>query len=1053
MKRHRSIALGFYQNYQTAREVLKKLREEGFHNSLLIQHLSSGKIHRNIFALSIWDLSITAILLIGMFGAFFLGNFKLMTFPVLITTGLFCAWLAYQLYNYFVNSKLYNRYKNSVVCDETLILAKVHEKDIRKALNIIRKVESFHPISFLLRKESLKNTIKEEEPLQEPLSTENLQNYAIKLARQLKNISYKKTSNNPLRERLEKNSKSMADIRHHMAEAEHLEQSLDLSAEWFLDNMYVLQNCTEEIRRGLSFKYYQELPKVTSGPMAHLPRIYVIARDLIDTTSNRLNRENITAFLNSYLTVDDLTSGELWALPLMLKLSLLDHIQSLAVELDRHLHEGELARFWGNRILNIAKTEPGRLDSFLKDLDCQCPHPSPHFAEELLDHIYDEPVIMPLLQQWVEKKFHAPSNEIIKEVERRKTIDDVAFSSAIISLIALSQLSWSEIFEEMSPVDSILKHDPARIYQSMNFATRDNYRHALEEVSRGSNFSERDVAEALIQLGQNGKDEITRHVGYYLIDKGRAQLEAKVHCHLTLMQKIRRWMAAHSTLVYLGGIGLITALIEGVLASYSLERGETISKTVVFMLLALFPASEIGVQLFSFLIPRIIPPYQFPKMDYKNGIPEINKTIVVVPTMLLDNAFTDRIINQLEIHYLSNPDPALKFGLLFDVADAKTEEVNEDKSLFEHALQGFKNLEDKYGNNKFFLFLRPRIWSTSENTWIGWERKRGKLETLNRFLTGNDQTGNFLRYGSKDELNNIRFVITLDSDNQLPKDKAKELIETLSHPLNAPKISPDNTIERGYTIIQPSVCTDYGQNKDTLFAKLFSDNLGIDPYTQTVSDIYQDLTHEGTYHGKGIYDLYTFDKILSGRFPEEHLLSHDLIEGAYAGAGFSSDILIFDQFPKDYLTWTKRQHRWFRGDWQIMDWIFPTIRGVDNKPEVNPLSVINRWKVFDNLRRALMFPAILGLLLTTWFTSTAAPMWTILCGVALIFPTIACALSHYLGSLRAIEESGKQFLNSLVRLGINISLIPHQVKNSLDALGRTLYRRFVSHRKIVRMVC
>lgn len=1048
MKKKLDIALGFYQDSNTAQEVLNKLRREGFNHSLSIHRLHTGEIQKSLFNPTNSDLFITICLLMAILAAIIIAHFHLTSMAVIFTGGTFLAWVLFHLYYYFQNIKTFRKFENSVIRDETLVIAKVHEKDVRKAISIMRKVESYHPISFLLSSSPQEEIQKPFHSSIESLPTEGLKQHAMDLAQTLKNVSFKKTSTNPLKISLEKKAKLIADTRYHLLLAEYTEQIMDSSAEWFLDNMYIIQNCLEEIRRGLSFKYYQELPKVISGPMKGLPRIYVIAKELIDCTKFRLNRENINAFLNGYLSVEDLTSGELWALPLMLKLSLLEYIQKLASQMQVHLHEGELASYWGNRLLNLGKREPQRLVAFLQDLKEQFPNPSAHYIEELLNHIYDESTVLPMLSEWIENSLGLTPNEILKDIEQQKTIDEVAFSSAIISLITLSQLTWNDIFEEMSPVDAILKNDPARIYASMDFATRDIYRHALEDIACGSNHSERDIAESVIKMAQNGYDEITKHVGYYLIDEGRNQLEAQVNCRPANLERLQRWMRKHSTLVYLGGIGICIGLIEGGLACLSLNHGETLTTTSIFLLAALFPVSEIAVQILNFVIPLFIPPFKFPKMNFEKRIPQIDKSLVVTPSMLLNQAGTDKLINQLEIQYLANPDPALKFALLLDYADAQQETVEEDKLLLENALRGMQNLEIKYGVNKFFLFLRSRVWSKSESAWIGWERKRGKLEILNRFLIGDIPQDNFLQFGNPAELTNIRYVITLDSDNHLPKDTAKELIETISHPLNRPKINENNRIVRGYAILQPSVCTDFTQPKETFFLKLFSDSPGIDPYTQTVSDIYQDLMLEGTYHGKGIYDLYAFNKLLSGKLPEEQILSHDLLEGALTKVGYASNILLFDHFPKDYLSWSQRQHRWYRGDWQIFDWLFPTVK-IDGKKKVNPLSVINRWKIFDNLRRALLLPAIFFLLIAAWLTSSSAPIWTLLSLLALVMPALAMLLNQRCSSLNALVDSSKQFCNAISRIAVNISLIPQQVKTSLDALGRSLYRRLISHRKLL----
>ena len=737
MGRKWNTAIGFYQSSHTAKSVLNKLRSEGFNHSIAVEHSHSGELKANLFSLSRKQIAITASLIIALLGTAALAFFKFSILPLLIVILLFGGWLSYLISIYKANAQMFKSYKNCIISDETLILSQVKDKDVRKALNIIRKVE-FHPISFLIRPDSQSLPKPLEDNYHEPLPIENFQADAIKLAASLKNISFKKTSGNPLLASLEIGAKKMGEIQRIINEAEYLEQSVGLSSDWFLDNMYIIQGCIEEIRRGLNRKYYRELPKVAAedrnwpynktASTAKLPRIYLIANEIIKGTGNRLTRENITAFLNSYQSVSYLTIGELWALPLMLKLRLLELIQTLAENLEQELRETELANFWGNRLLNVARREPQRVGEFIEILKGQIPNPSPLFAEELVDHLFDEDAVSPVIKEWIEDKLKMNWSEIIQKIQLKKTTNEVTFSSSIISLINISQLPWNDVFESVSPVDAILKDDPARIYNLMDFSTRDFYRHALESLSRRSNHTEIEVAETLLQMGREGKDETTKHVGYYLIDKGRLELESQLHCTPKILERVRRQIHAHSSLYYIGGITALTTLITGLLAYFSVKSGTSFVETSLLILLALFPASEIAVQFINYLIPWLFPPYFFPKMSYEKGIPEKLKTLVVIPTMLSEASAIDKVVDQLEIHYLANPDPVLKFGIVFDWKDAPSEVMPEDASLLEHALKRMQKLAEKYDPHKFFLFLRSRVWSNTESCWIGEERKRGKLE-------------------------------------------------------------------------------------------------------------------------------------------------------------------------------------------------------------------------------------------------------------------------------------------------------------------------------------
>ncbi len=469
------------------------------------------------------------------------------------------------------------------------------------------------------------------------------------------------------------------------------------------------------------------------------------------------------------------------------------------------------------------------------------------------------------------------------------------------------------------------------------------------------------------------------------------------------------------------------------------------------MLLMLVPISEISVQMVNYIVSLLMPTTLRPQLSFEKGIPAAYKTVVVIPTMLLSKDSIQKEIDRLEIRYLANTDPQLRFGLFGDFADAKTQTTESDKALLDAACNGLKALEDKYGKGKFFLFHRMRVWSEGEQAWMGWERKRGKLDCLNRFLLGEPLAENILYMGNPEELKDIRYVITLDTDTQLPKDQAKALIEVLAHPLNHPYLNEEkNGLERGYTIIQPRVTTDFIHSKASRFAKIFSDPAFVDPYTLAIFNVYQDLFQEGSYHGKGIYHLEAFQTILSDRFSEDHILSHDLIEGAYVRTAFASNICLYDIHPKDCLTSTRRQHRWMRGDWQIVDWLKSYVPSAKQLKAVNPLSAINRWKIFDNVRRATLPVALVALLITSWATSLI-PVWcTGLTVLVLLLPCIhLCLCKVFTYSFSLVKSSLIDIQLVVLRTLITISLLPYEAYNSIDAFFRVAYRRLISKKNLL----
>ena len=529
-----------------------------------------------------------------------------------------------------------------------------------------------------------------------------------------------------------------------------------------------------------------------------------------------LNRENITHFLKSYQNQDPLTIGELWAFPLLLRFRLIEWVEYLAIHVDNRMREGELAGFWGNRLLSALRHEPEKLSLLLDELSNQSITLSSHFVEELLDHLFDEEQLLLLIKKWAEERYSQPLADLLHQEHLEETSEQVLFSNCVRSLITLSQLAWTQIFEAVSPVDALLKEDPAGIYADMDFATRNRYREVIEEVARRVSLPETEVAKTALLLSQHSAEEYARHIGFYLIDAGRKKLEKSVYYIPTVLQRVQRWVCRHASGVYLGGIVGLTLLAELLLFFFGLRTSDGFIDGLM-LLLAVLPLSELSVQVMNFLLAEFLPTLLLPRMDYSSGVPQAYKTLVVVP-MLLQNAESIREqIQSLEIRYLANTDPVLSFGLFSDFTDAPEQHTKKDQELLQVALDGMGALEQKYGSGKFFLFHRQRTWCPSERAWIGWERKRGKLDMLNQFLMGGTIGENIVYLGQSDLLKGIRYVITLDADTQLPKDQARALIETLSHPLNRPYIDVKRKqLLRGYTIIQPRVGTDFAFSNSLL---------------------------------------------------------------------------------------------------------------------------------------------------------------------------------------------------------------------------------------------
>jgi cyclic beta-1,2-glucan synthetase len=686
------------------------------------------------------------------------------------------------------------------------------------------------------------------------------------------------------------------------------------------------------------------------------------------------------------------------------------------------------------------------------------PSPSPYFAFQLVDHLYDEEAALGPVQSWLERINRKPLSEMSAREQNRQTKDQISISNAFTSLRQLALLDWRLVFEHVSQVERLLRMDPSGIYARMDFPTRDRYRRAIEQIARRSAQAEEEVAQGAIDLAVKAtrmpsEDMRWAHVGIYLIGEGRPELDRRVGCREALRFRVLQWAYRHHSAVYFFGLGIFTALFVFLIVILGL-RDQTPQTRILIALLSLIPVSQLSIEVVNYLVMRVFPPRTLAKMDFEvSGIPDGFRTLVVVPMLLVDAQTTSAEVDKLEIRYLANREDNLLFSLFSDYMDGDEAHREKDEQLLQTAISGLSTLNKRYGGERFFLLHRERLWSESEQKYIGWERKRGKLEELNRLIDGTrpQNAGRLAYVGNPERLADVRFIITLDSDTQLPSGTARRMIETLAHPLNQPRFDMDGRVIAGsYTIIQPRVSPSLPSTSGSPFSRLFTHVVGIDPYTRAVSDVNQDLTGEGSYHGKGIYDVRAFSRVLSGRFPEEWLLSHDLIEGAHVRVGLASDIELIDEFPQDYMAYARREHRWIRGDWQIADWILPRIPQPGGRRGSNQLSCFNRWKILDNLRRSLIPAASLALLAGSWLISSRMEWISTLVVLSqLLFQTLAQPLTSATTRQGLKRFSPSQLAHDLLRTAVEASLIPHQALLALNAILQVWYRRLISHRHLL----
>ncbi len=906
---------------------------------------------------------------------------------------------------------------------------------------------------------------KNEEPIRAELfSVERLEQFALSLAEQQKTI-YQPKLFPKLLPRLEDNGKVLISAYRSLADAIQKERAISPAAEWLVDNFHIIEEQLREIREDLPKSFYRELPKLPEGEFAGFPRIYAIAVMIVAHTDSRLEVETLQRFFNSYQTVTPLTIGELWASAISLRLALVENLRRLASRIVVAREGREEADDLAEEILKTAAEKPEELLSLLdKKLGKQKTF-GYAFIAQIARHLRDQdPSINPVFE-WLEKRLKKQGEnigQIVQYEHQRQAATQVTIGNIITSMRLLSTLDWQSFFEKVSLVEPILAKDPAGVYAQMDFKTRDRYRDVVEKIAKRTKTSELEVAEYALNLAEkaDAKDKVFSHVGFYLIDDGLAEIENYFKYRPTYLEFRQRLVLKYPTLFYLGTISFLTLAIIATLIFIANVFYGNIAAVVVFALVSLIPASDLAVSLINLDISYFHPPRLLPRMDFSLENSVEAQTFVVIPTLLTSVNAVEELVEKLEIHYLANQDENIYFALLSDFADAPAEEMPNDEAILDAVNNGIENLNSRYrksGNPRFYVFHRRRLWNEREGKWMGWERKRGKLNEFNRLLRGAENTSFIQLETDKDFLAKTEYVITLDSDTQLPRDVACGLIGIITHPLNRPQFDKElQRIVKGYGILQPRVGITLMSSARSRFAQIFSNNAGIDPYTTASSDVYQDLFGEGSFTGKGLYVVDAFERSLENRVPENSILSHDLYEGLYARCGLVSDIEIFDDYPAFYDSFAQRAHRWVRGDWQIARWIFPFVRDADGKLQRNRLPIISRWKILDNLRRSLVAPTIFLWLLAVWIFVPGMPLlWMIFIVLVLAFPIYAHLrtnlLSHQKGISWASHFRGvwEDFLVNTAQVALSIICIAHQTFLKTDAIVRTFYRKFISHKNLL----
>ncbi|MFZ6748185.1 GH36-type glycosyl hydrolase domain-containing protein [Undibacterium sp. Ren11W] len=879
--------------------------------------------------------------------------------------------------------------------------------------------------------------------------------------------------------RLADNEAVIIDTCNQLTAAVKIGRQVTPGAEWLLDNFYLIEEQIRTAKRHLPKNYSKELPRLSSGNSAGRPRVYDIALETISHGDGRVDPEGLSSFVAAYQQITTLKLGELWAIPIMLRLALIENLRRVSARLANARVNRNLACSWAENMAETAEKDPNNLILLVADMARSNPPLDSSFVAELVRRLQGQSPALMLPLTWLSHRLAETGltiEQLVQSESQQQAADQVSISNSIGSLRFLSSMDWREFVENMSLVEHILRKDPANVYDKMDFSTRDRYRHVIENIAKHSSLSEVEVADNAIRFASrsNGNNttnqacnDRTSHVGYYLIGRGVRELERSAAFQLPLIKALKRIGAEAPLSIYLSSIVLLSLLATGAIASKAYFDGVNHYLLGLVALFSLLATSQLALALVNWLATLLTMPKLLPRMDFSTGIPADSSSLVVVPTLLFNKTNIDSLTEALEVRFLANRDANLHFCLLSDFADATTETLSTDAHLLHFAKNNIDELNTKYRSldspfDHFILLHRPRRWNAQEKSWMAYERKRGKLADLNAFLRGGAKDAFSLIVGNIDNIENIRYVITLDTDTELPRDAARKFVATMAHPLN--RACYDEKLQRvceGYGVLQPRVAVSLPGANASRYELLCGGEVGIDPYTRTVSDVYQDVFGEGSFIGKGIYEVDVFEHALNGRMPENRILSHDLLEGCYARAGLISDVQLHEQHPSSYAADVSRRHRWIRGDWQIASWLFPNVPGGRdaNTGKItrcrNPLSSLSRWKLFDNLRRSVVPIALTALLLIGWTVLPSSWFWSASALAILLIPAFCSFIFHLLK--RPEDVLLRQHLSGVMRAtnqhsiqaALTLAFLPYEAWFNLDAIIRTQWRILFSRRRLL----
>ena len=846
---------------------------------------------------------------------------------------------------------------------------------------------------------------------------------------------------------------------------EHLKLGINIhpAGEWLLDNFYIIDETVKQIQKELPLKKYINFVGIANGEYKGFARIYVLASEIVAYSDNKIEKANLSDYLESYQNKKTLSMDEIWNIGIFLQIAIIENI----TECCNKIYSSQVQKYRAESITEkiiegkdknqiIYKNNQKKIE---KNAFQDMKYPFIEYMSYILKRYGKKAnAYLNILEEVVEK-LGTTVSDVIKKEHFEIAVNKVLIGNSITSIKEIQRINFLEVFEKINGVEEILKKDPAEVYSKMDYKTKDYYRGKIKEISKKTKISEIYIARKMLELAEEnlnkeGKNKKS-HIGYYLIDRGINELYAKLE-YTTRREETEQ----NKTKIYILAVSTLSILISIILSYFLNLKIQKIEISILSFILFLVPSSEVVIKVIQYILNKIVKPKIIPKIDFSNGIDKENSTIVVIPTIIKNKEKVQEMMKNLETYYLANKSENLYFTLLGDCSQSNLKEETFDEEVIQEGIKQVDELNKKYPNDNFPIFsfiYRERKWNEKENSYLGWERKRGLLNQFNEYVLQQKnpfKINTLQEHIEKEEtiktLQNIKYIITLDSDTDLILNSAQELIGAMAHILNKPVLDEQkNIVVEGYGIMQPRVGVNLDISYKTLFTKIFAGAGGIDSYTNAISDIYQDNFKEGIFTGKGIYDLKVFSKVLKDRIPENTVLSHDLLEGCYLRCGLVSDVMLMDGYPTKYTSFMNRLSRWIRGDWQIIRWL-------GHKSELNLLS---KYKIFDNLRRSLFEISILASLIYLNILRITFKINILGIDALLILIELTpyiLEIFNYIIAKKEGEEKQKTFTPQIsglkgifLRAIISLGCVPYKAYSALKAIGKTIYRLLVTHKNLL----